>query len=63
MTKQDAFTVASLPCSEKEKQSKSRKRNGYNVYVSWYFGDFKLLSKEEMESHLIASGVVGCSSA
>eukprot|EP00957_Ditylum_brightwellii_P160119 12188909-Ditylum_brightwellii.AAC.1 len=57
MIKWDAFTIVSLLFSEKEKQIKSRRRNGYNMYISRYFGDFKLLSEEEKESHLIASGV------
>eukprot|EP00957_Ditylum_brightwellii_P117730 8981376-Ditylum_brightwellii.AAC.1 len=57
MIKQDAFTIVSLPSFEKEKQNKSRRRNGYNVFASRHFSDVKLLSEEVKESHLIASGV------
>eukprot|EP00957_Ditylum_brightwellii_P112338 8565154-Ditylum_brightwellii.AAC.1 len=57
MINRGSFTIASLPFSEKKKTNKSRRRNGYNVYVLLYIVDFKVLNEEEKENHLFASGV------
>eukprot|EP00957_Ditylum_brightwellii_P124390 9480686-Ditylum_brightwellii.AAC.1 len=48
-------TIVSLPLSEKK--TISRKKSGYNVYVSWFYLHLKLLEEEEKESYLISSCV------
>ena len=58
MNAREACGIVSLPLSTKEVSSTSRKRTGYNVYVSWFFFDFKALQQErEKERILVLAGV------
>ena len=53
-----------IPCrsinltrSEKEMNNDSRNRKGYHTYVSHFFSDLKLLSKEEQEAVLVDNSI------
>eukprot|EP00957_Ditylum_brightwellii_P000885 70195-Ditylum_brightwellii.AAC.1 len=46
-----------LSLSQRKKKSTSRKKSGYNIFVSWFYLDFKLLKEGEKETYLISSGV------
>ena len=39
--------IINLPVSSKERAHHSRSRKGYHVFLSWYFGKYNLLSKED----------------
>eukprot|EP00957_Ditylum_brightwellii_P092561 7048700-Ditylum_brightwellii.AAC.1 len=57
MDNRDALNIGSFPFSDKEKVNQGRRRTGYNVFVSWYFVDFKMPDEEEKERLLFLSGV------
>eukprot|EP00957_Ditylum_brightwellii_P088438 6736172-Ditylum_brightwellii.AAC.1 len=50
----DAQMIVFLPFSEMETKSKSPRKSGYNVFVSWFFLDFGVLYEEEKERYLIS---------
>ena len=39
--------IINLPVSSKERAHHSRSRKGYHAFLSWYFGKYNLLSKED----------------
>ena len=57
MNRTTPYRIINLPRSEKELNNSSRNRKGYYTYVSRFFSDFEILSKEEQEAVLVDNGI------
>ena len=57
MNQSTPHRIVNLPRSKKELENSSRSRKGYHTYVSHFFSDFKLLSKEQQETVLVDRGI------
>eukprot|EP00957_Ditylum_brightwellii_P051857 3932620-Ditylum_brightwellii.AAC.1 len=57
MNNRDALDIDSFSFPDEETVNKSKRRTGYNMFVLWYFVDFKMLDEEEKERLLLLSGV------
>ena len=57
MNKSDRSIVLGLRFSDREIHSRTRKKSGYNVFVGWFYSDFKQLDTSEKEGMLVEHGV------
>ena len=57
MNKKERSIVLSLRFSDKELHSRSRNKSGYNVFVPWFYSDFKQLGTSEKQGMIVEYGV------
>ena len=57
MNKKERSIVLSLRFSDKELHSRSRNKSGHNVFVPWFYSDFKQLGTSEKQGMIVEYGV------
>ena len=57
MQERSAGQIIGMRMNESEENHRGRRRTGYHVYMSQFFGEFKILSTEEQRETLRTSGV------
>ena len=59
MNKVDRDVVLGLRFSDRELESRSRNKTGYNVFQGWFTSDFEQCSSDEKQELLMKYGIVG----
>ena len=60
MNKTERSIVLGLRFSDKEIHSRSRNKSGYNVFVPWFYSDYKQLDTSEKQDIVVEYGVCSC---